>query len=517
MRRPPAIWGRGTGDLPVSFEVELKGPAITVRLDGDKVFSATDETYARGRMALTASTSSFFDSVCVTATEEGQSAFIQTRDARLRELDELRERYPKPVPVKQIETEGFGVGRQVRFGHLKSRDRLDVLLAQNIKLMPGSDSLTTVRCLTAMDLDGNILWQFGEPSADRDAGMVTCDVPVQIYDIDGDGNDEVLCLKNFKLYVLNGQTGKVKNVAPLPLGPEDEDNFGRVTGDAIVIANFRGLERPCDILVKNRYRQVWALTDKLEQMWTAKQEGWWTGHYPQPYDFDGDGRDELFIGFTMLGPDGEVRWTHRFKDHTDEIAIGPFDPDREDVQIVTVSGDEGVFVFAPDGEILHREPVGHAQRLSAAKFREDLPGLQFYVSTYWGCAGILTLHDCKGRRILEFEPEATGSVLNPVNWAGDGTELALLSGSREHGGLVDGSGRRVVLFPDDGHPEMCGEAVDLRGDSRDEVVLWDMERMWVYTQDAPFEGDRIYRPVRYPHYNASNYRAEISLPRWENI
>ena len=38
--------------------------------------------------------------------------------------------------------------------------------------------------------------------------------------------------------------------------------------------------------------------------------------------------------------------------------------------------------------------------------------------------------------------------------------------------------------------------------------------VWIYGADEPFEGDRIYQPKRYPHYNASNYRAEISLPGW---
>ena len=36
----------------------------------------------------------------------------------------------------------------------------------------------------------------------------------------------------------------------------------------------------------------------------------------------------------------------------------------------------------------------------------------------------------------------------------------------------------------------------------------------IYTQDRPLDGARCYRPVRYPHHNASNYRAEISLPGW---
>jgi hypothetical protein len=108
-------------------------------------------------------------------------------------------------------------------------------------------------------------------------------------------------------------------------------------------------------------------------------------------------------------------------------------------------------------------------------------------------------------------------VLNPVNWTGTGTELGLLSGSIAHGGMIDGHGRRVVVFPDDSHPELCAEALDLTGDPRDEIVLWDTERIWIYTQDDTVKGERVYAPLRYPHYNASNYRAEISLPGWKPL
>ena len=102
-----------------------------------------------------------------------------------------------------------------------------------------------------------------------------------------------------------------------------------------------------------------------------------------------------------------------------------------------------------------------------------------------------------------------------MNWTGRGTELALLSGSVARGGMLDGHGRRVVLFPGDGHPDLCAEALDLTGDPRDEIVLWNPDRLWIYTQDRPLGGRHCYRPLRYPHHNASNYRAEISLPRWE--
>jgi hypothetical protein len=80
--------------------------------------------------------------------------------------------------------------------------------------------------------------------------------------------------------------------------------------------------------------------------------------------------------------------------------------------------------------------------------------------------------------------------------------------------MIDGRLRRVVLFPDDGHPELACHVANLTGDARDEVVLWDAGRVWIYTQDRPFKGERIYRPVRNPDYNESNYRTTVSLPGW---
>ena len=81
--------------------------------------------------------------------------------------------------------------------------------------------------------------------------------------------------------------------------------------------------------------------------------------------------------------------------------------------------------------------------------------------------------------------------------------------------MIDGHLRRVVMFPDDGHPDLAANVLDLTGDTRDEIVLWDQERVWIYTQDRPFTGERIYKPVRNPDYNESNYRANVSLPGLE--
>jgi rhamnogalacturonan endolyase len=59
--------------------------------------------------------------------------------------------------------------------------------------------------------------------------------------------------------------------------------------------------------------------------------------------------------------------------------------------------------------------------------------------------------------------------------------------------------------------------MDVTGDERDEIILWDQERIWIYTQDRPFKGKRIYAPDRSPDYNESNYRTTVSLPRWRDV
>ena len=53
-------------------------------------------------------------------------------------------------------------------------------------------------------------------------------------------------------------------------------------------------------------------------------------------------------------------------------------------------------------------------------------------------------------------------------------------------------------------PTCAPMSVDVTGDARDEMILWDQERVWIYTQDRPFKGERIYAPLRNPDYNESN-------------
>ena len=515
---------RASGDQLTGCIVPLKRAARTgetPELGPIAELRARDASYPRGRVALWAVCPARFGQVEVTTTPEAKTFFVHRRDAKQREVEELRERNPKPVLWKTITTTGFGTGRHVRFGDLNGDGTLEMVLAQNVKMIDGGN-YGMISCLTAVDLDGNVLWRIGEPSANPGAGSPTADLPFQIFDLDGDGHAEVVYCRDYMINVADGRTGKLKYQAPTPVAVHPEkyvlvpdDPTYRITGDSLAFANLRGGPRAADLILKNRYNQIWAYDEQLNLRWTDEHN---TGHFLRVYDVDGDGRDEIITGYTLIDGDGKVLWQHtHFVDHADEIAIGKFDPDRRDHQIAQAAGEDGFLIFDEDGGLLLQDHVGHVQRVSVAKYRPDVPGLQYYVVTYWGNAGIIVCYDAKGRRLHSLEPTSLGNVLSPVNWTGDGTEYALLNPSVRHGGLLDGWGRRVVLFPDDGHPDLCAEALDLTGDGRDELVVWDMDRIFIYTQDCPYRGERIYTPVRLPHHNMSNYRADESLPAWQDV
>jgi rhamnogalacturonan endolyase len=107
-------------------------------------------------------------------------------------------------------------------------------------------------------------------------------------------------------------------------------------------------------------------------------------------------------------------------------------------------------------------------------------------------------------------------MCSPLNWTGQPGEYWVLSANVEEGGVFDGWGRRVMQFPADGHPDMCCAVLDITGDCRDEIVVWDPHEMWIYTQSDNPKPGRLYKPKRNPLYNFSNYQTTVSLPGWSD-
>lgn len=496
------------------LRVENTGPAMRAFIDGKLVAEASDSEILKGKVGVTSNIPARFQDFAVTASDTAVRQIGNRIRAREDELGRLRAENPQPRLWKRFTTPQFGAGRNVRFGDLDGDGRMDMLIAQNIPRVRG-DAFDQISCLTAVDLDGKVLWQTGRP--DPRNGLLTNDTPFQIHDIDGDGRNEVVVVRDFKLQVLEGRTGRVLRTASMPAAPVDnqERPYDAETGDSIAFANVSGNKTATDIIIKDRYRSFWVFNSQFRLLWSGQGQ---TGHYPYPVDIDGDGKDEILIGYAMWSHDGRQLWSRdkELKDHADAIAMANLSPDPEAPMRAYSSGsDEGFIMFDREGRILKHVRIGHAQSPSIAKYRTDVAGLQYMTVNFWKNPGIVTLFDWDGNILAQEEPIHSGSVLLPVNWRGDGQEFALLSGNTKEGGLIDGRLRRVVLFPDDGHPDLTCNALNLTGDPRDEIVLWDQERVWIYTQDRPPTGNKIYAPRRNPDYNESNYRLNVSLPGWE--
>lgn len=506
----PCAWKAGEG---LALHVSADGGKLRAEIEGRASVEASDATFRTGRIGLTADVPTKYYRVVVQCSEEARRAFEATKAARYTEERALEAKLPAMKLWKKIATPHFGTGRNLRFGDLDGDGVKDIVIGQMRHRGP-TDSHSEIECLTAITLEGKRLWQNGIP--DRWKNILTNDVVFQIHDLDGDGRNEVIYARDFEIVVADGATGKTKYKAPTPEAPvypaTPPPRYPRILGDCVAFADLRGTGAPRDLLIKDRYRTLWALNDKLEPLWRASLN---TGHYPYPCDLDGDGRDEVVMGYSLLAPDGSAKWSndHRIQDHADAIAAVKFRDDLP-VRILTAASDEGLVVVALDGTIVKHLQLGHVQNLSIADFRPDLPGLETVAINFWANQGVTHLLDAEQNVYRDFEPAQHGSMVLPVNWTGEPGELWCLSPNPTEGGLFDGWGRKVLRFPADGHPDYAYAVLDLTGDARDEIVVWDAWEIWIYTQSDNPKSGRLYRPKRSPAYNESNYRATVSLPGW---
>ena len=207
-------------------------------------------------------------------------------------------------PLSTIDVKDFGA-ETLRIGDLNGNGAPDLLFTQSIH---GTREIT---CLTATDIFGNVLWQTGEPATEN--GPIYSDLPVQIYDWDDDGRNEVLYVRQAKyaelyeegwaiqrarryegeatMVILDGETGMEKDAFPIPAPADDCFLFADLTG--------QGQRR--DLVVKDRYWNLWGLSHAGEVMWHWEGS---PGHFPAIGDIDGDGRDEVFVGFALIDDDG---------------------------------------------------------------------------------------------------------------------------------------------------------------------------------------------------------------------
>ena len=137
-----------------------------------------------------------YTDVIISMHEEDYASFTRKKAAQEADVAAHRKTYPQLKLHHKISLGNFGAGRHLRFGDLTEDGKLDMILCQHHKRVL-TDRYADISCMTAFDMNGQILWQIGEPCSDSAHGDLTADLPFQITDINGDGKNEVVTVMDF--------------------------------------------------------------------------------------------------------------------------------------------------------------------------------------------------------------------------------------------------------------------------------------------------------------------------------
>lgn len=316
--------------------------------------------------------------------------------------------------------------------------------------------------IEARDHHGKFLWEF-DSGLDGHRMTHASHVPVTVWDFDSDGRDEVVTMMlgptarppmRAHLVALDGLTGKIKAMTPIPwAGGAGNSRFNHgTTRSYATVAYLDGPDRPPSYIFHlGTYIDgaCWAfdiVDGQFQERW-AYQHAFHlgTGHHGlTAFDINGDGRDEILMGGTVIDADGcqIFSWTEKANyGHVDFVIPGVIDPDKPGVQLLF--GFEygyGVALTSADGEVYwHNKEAYHAHSGWVAKVRPDLPGEQIRMrsklfSETWHHGtppdvpydtertepwnGLL---DARGNRIEIGEFQATR---RPPDWNGDGLHVS---------------------------------------------------------------------------------------------
>jgi hypothetical protein len=280
-----------------------------------------------------------------------------------------------------------------------------------------------------------------------------------------------------------------------------------------MIANIQGKPIPMDIVVKDRYGQEWAMDNTGKLLWTYTGI---TGHYNVPFDINGDGKDEMFVGYVVLDQTGTKKYPDPIaKDHPDNIWVGDVDGDPTNgVEVVYgLAQQPSIQCIRPgdNGKVLWtNSDMTEAQQVLLADYLPDQPGLEVYGldRTIRNSKDSLFLLDSNGKTIWKESGTngGGGTAIKPIpNW--DGTNqpmvLAFKRGSAQ---VWNGQHAMVHKMPMDGNA-MVG---DFGGDGKTEILMYSRTTANIYAiagfdynQPAPNPG----RPMKQTrqNYNYSRY------------
>ena len=364
-------------------------------------------------------------------------------------------------------------------------------------------------CMTLTDALGNILWQKGEPWAlERPFSWNGGDF-CELVDLDGDGQTEVMFTHRDELRIYRGSSGELLKSAEMTNAgfsyarAVKTDHSGRphIFAKSTSSSLTHGYGNPSLLLDAN-----------LNTVWEKEVEG--AGHAGNFADIDGDGLDELLIGFSLFDHDGTVLWSHSpgsANDHLDDSVIADIDADGHFEFALAHDGHDAV-VHNDDGSERFRVPMHHCQNILAGRFFGEAPGLQLaFVDKAIGAADEreAAVVDSSGRELCRHR---TLGYYSLINWPTDHGPQSLIR--REWPSEIDGEHRVLWVaptgeelaqfnvrssfhdrfqefglaeFPGRGRyfgTNLAAAIGDLDGDGLEELLVTDRDTVWVFRMPA---------------------------------
>lgn len=340
------------------------------------------------------------------------------------------------------------------------------LASSRSDLAPEDQSLS---CLTAVILDGAVLWRNGEPYAgEAPYTSHAADDMVAAADWDDDRTIEIALVRNTELVMISAATGKTKRRARLPA-----DNFVRVH-PARLDPKANGLNAVCS--VNDIAYEPWSYANPTViynpdlSVYQEPFEVRGAGHNMVAMDINGDGELEVrYAGSEdtfVADMHGNVLWSAR-AGHSQTTIQGAWGPAGE-TRIIMSEKNRGLWGFDMEGTVLWN--------------RQDINGYACAV-VQWPTTGGLSSWALfrPQRRPSKTTPYYSSPSWYPALWPR----------------FIDGDGSMVDVFPwkDEyaqpaeliraGRSYDCGvrygvRVLDLDEDGYDEVVIFNRRRILVF-------------------------------------
>ncbi|MBN1418543.1 MAG: DUF1080 domain-containing protein, partial [Planctomycetes bacterium] len=324
-----------------------------------------------------------------------------------------------------------------------------------VEFVTGRNADQVMTTVVAIRLDGSILWRWGGEGE----GTFTrfFDVPLQIYDHDGDGAPEVFAGIAGEILVFAGKDGTIRRRLRLPEGLR--------VADCIAFARLTSRRRATDIIIKDRYEKIWAYDADWRLLWAIERPGGYrTCHHPMPLDIDGDGYDEVMGGYSLIDRAGKVLWTVRSeridlaRGHLDCARLVRRGADPAAARIaLSYCGSNGVALVDGAGKTLWEIPGAHFESIDVGDVRSDIAGLEVVVDVDhrpFGDGPLWIIAE-SGEVIGRYKTNYA-RYHHLVDWDGDGEEDIVLPNALR---IVDGRGRIIARLgvPDAVRADLLGD------------------------------------------------------------